>query len=187
MTSPEVPKTSAPAPPRIVSLLASATELVCALGLGEHLVGRSHECDGPEGAKALTVVSAPTFAVTGTSRDIDERVRQLLRAGKPLYAVDEALLDSLHPDVVITVTDRGLTVPKVAIGIVPTGRPGAPVGPIRVTHLAVTLKSGKDELEIKNKNSPSESTGGWKSAADDVAKQIEKWIAEHRAAILSAR
>lgn len=104
MTEPGVAPTSAVSPPRIVSLLASSTELVCALGLGGHLVGRSHECDDPEWVKALPVVSAPTFDVTGTSRDIDERVRQLLHAGKPLYAVDDALLASLCPDVVVTQT-----------------------------------------------------------------------------------
>jgi iron complex transport system substrate-binding protein len=104
LTSPGVAPTSAVSPPRIVSLLASGTELVCALGLGDHLVGRSHECDDPEWVKALPAVSAPTFDVTGTSREIDERVRQLLHAGEPLYRVDDALLDSLCPDVVITQT-----------------------------------------------------------------------------------
>jgi iron complex transport system substrate-binding protein len=93
-----------PASPRIVSLLASGTELVCALGLGDHLVGRSHECDDPDWVQALPAVSAPTFDITGTSRDIDERVRQLLHAGEPLYAVDDALLDALRPDVIITQT-----------------------------------------------------------------------------------
>jgi iron complex transport system substrate-binding protein len=102
--APEVAPASTAVPPRIVSLLASGTELVCALGLGEHLVGRSHECDDPEWVKTLPAVSAPTFDVTGTSRDIDERVRRLLHAGQPLYAVDDALLDSLSPDVVITQT-----------------------------------------------------------------------------------
>jgi iron complex transport system substrate-binding protein len=90
--------------PRIVSLLASGTELVCALGLGESLVGRSHECDYPEWVKTLPAVSHPTFDIEGASADIDARVRELLHAGKPLYAVDETLLDSLAPDIVITQT-----------------------------------------------------------------------------------
>lgn len=92
------------APERIVSLLASGTELVCALGLGERLVGRSHECDHPEWVKRLPVVSHPTFPIDGTSREIDEHVRTRLRAGEPLYRIDEALLASLRPDVVITQT-----------------------------------------------------------------------------------
>ncbi len=97
-------KPSPRAPERIVSLLASGTELVCALGLGDKLVGRSHECDHPEWVKRLPQVSRPTFDVTGSSHDIDELVRQRLHAGDPLYVVDEALLTSLAPDVVITQT-----------------------------------------------------------------------------------
>jgi iron complex transport system substrate-binding protein len=91
-------------PQRIVSMLASGTELVCALGLGDRLVGRSHECDHPAWVKRLPEVSHPTFDIGGSSRDIDERVRQRLRAGQPLYEVEEALLTELAPDVLITQT-----------------------------------------------------------------------------------
>jgi iron complex transport system substrate-binding protein len=89
---------------RIVSMLASGTELVCALGLGDKLVGRSHECDYPAWVKKLPEVSHPTFEIGGSSREIDERVRQRLHAGQPLYEVDEALLAELAPDVLITQT-----------------------------------------------------------------------------------
>jgi iron complex transport system substrate-binding protein len=89
---------------RIASLLASGTELVCALGLGEQLVARSHECDFPEWVKRLPAVSRPTFDITGASGDIDARVRAKLRAGEALYEIDEALLAKLAPDVIITQT-----------------------------------------------------------------------------------
>jgi iron complex transport system substrate-binding protein len=92
------------APARIASLLASGTELVCALGLGERLVARSHECDYPAWVRRLPAVSRPTFDVEGRSADIDARVRERLRAGAPLYEVDEALLASLAPDVIVTQT-----------------------------------------------------------------------------------
>ncbi|MDP9002555.1 MAG: ABC transporter substrate-binding protein [Myxococcota bacterium] len=92
------------APRRIVSLLASATELVCALGAGERLVGRSHECDHPSWVKRLPSVSRPTFPITGSSREIDEFVRTRLQSGQPLYEVDEAAISALTPDVVITQT-----------------------------------------------------------------------------------
>ncbi len=92
------------APRRIASLLASGTELVCALGLGERLVGRSHECDTPPWVTRLPVLSHPAFDVTGTSAEIDARVRERLRSGQPLYFVDEALLTELAPDVLITQT-----------------------------------------------------------------------------------
>lgn len=91
-------------PRRIVSMLASGTELVCELGLGEQLVGRSHECDHPEWVTRLPVVSRPTFDIGGSSCDIDRLVRERLASGAPLYAVDESLLTSLAPDIVITQT-----------------------------------------------------------------------------------
>ena len=91
-------------PRRIVSLLASGTELVAALGLGECLVGRSHECDHPAWVKRLPALSHPAFDIQGTSAEIDARVRQRLHAGLPLYEVDEAQLAALQPDIIITQT-----------------------------------------------------------------------------------
>src|SRR3954465_2490723 len=89
---------------RIVSLLASGTGRVCAWGGGDQLVGRSHECDYPEWVKSLPALSHPTFDVTGSSVEIDQLVREKLRAGQPLYEIDEAQLAALAPDVVITQT-----------------------------------------------------------------------------------
>lgn len=91
-------------PQRIVSLLASGTELLCALGLGDKLVGRSHECDYPAWVRSLPEVSRPTFDISGSSREIDELVRTRLRAGEPLYQIDEALLVALAPDLLVTQT-----------------------------------------------------------------------------------
>jgi len=87
---------------RIVSLLASATEIVCALGAGEMLVGRSHECDNPDWVKQLPPCSSPAFDVTVSSREIDAEVRRRLRSGEPLYHVDAELIRRLHPDLLIT-------------------------------------------------------------------------------------
>ncbi|HXT98658.1 MAG TPA: ABC transporter substrate-binding protein [Polyangia bacterium] len=89
---------------KIVSLLASGTELVAALGLGDRLVGRSHECDHPAWVKRLPVLSRPAFDIHGTSAQIDARVRERLQAGLPLYEVDEAQLAVLAPDIIITQT-----------------------------------------------------------------------------------
>jgi iron complex transport system substrate-binding protein len=89
---------------RIVSLLASGTELVAALGAGDQLVGRSHECDHPDWVRRLPVLSRPTFDIEGSSGEVDRRVREKLHAGEPLYQVDEAALAALAPDVVITQT-----------------------------------------------------------------------------------
>jgi iron complex transport system substrate-binding protein len=91
-------------PERIISMLASGTELVCALGLGDRLVGRSHECDFPAWVRSLPEVSRPTFDIHGSSRDIDAAVRTRLRDGQPLYQVDDAKLLELAPDILITQT-----------------------------------------------------------------------------------
>jgi iron complex transport system substrate-binding protein len=87
---------------RIVSLIASSTEIVCALGFGGDLVARSHECDYPDFVRALPAVTGPKFAVTGTSRQIDERVKVILEEGLSVYRVDAAALDALAPDVIVT-------------------------------------------------------------------------------------
>jgi len=89
---------------RIASLLSGATEVVCALGAGDRLVARSHECDRPAGVEALPVVSRPTFDVTGTSAEIDARVRGRLRSGQPLFEIDGDLLARLAPDLLLTQT-----------------------------------------------------------------------------------
>ena len=101
-------------PRRIVSLLSSGTELVCALGIGDRLVGRSHECDYPEWVERLPIVSRPTFDVGGSSHDIDARVRERLASGAPLYAVDEALIASLEPYILITQTHCEVCAPSPA-------------------------------------------------------------------------
>lgn len=87
---------------RIVSLLASATEIVCALGAGEMLVGRSHECDNPDWVQQLPRCSEPAFDVSVSSREIDEEVRRRLHAGEPLYRIDTKLIEELRPDLLLT-------------------------------------------------------------------------------------
>lgn len=87
---------------RVVSLLAGATEMVCALGAGETLVGRSHECDNPSWVRQLPSCSEPAFDVTVSSGAIDAEVRRRLRAGEPLYSIDTELIRELQPDLVIT-------------------------------------------------------------------------------------
>ena len=87
---------------RVVSLLPSSTEIIHALGCGERIVGRSHECDYPAGIDALPPCTAPKFDTNGTSREIDERVKAVLQDAVSVYSVDTALLDELAPDLVVT-------------------------------------------------------------------------------------
>ena len=88
--------------PRIVSLLPSATEIAVALGLGQNLVGRSHECDYPPFVKGLPVVTSTKLEKGLTSRQIDDRVQEIVRQGLSVYEVDTALLRDLRPDLILT-------------------------------------------------------------------------------------
>jgi iron complex transport system substrate-binding protein len=90
--------------PRVVSLIASATEIVCGLGCEEQLVGRSHECDYPPSIRWLPVCTEPKFDVSGSSRDIDRRVKDLLRDALSVYRVHADRLAELRPDVIVTQT-----------------------------------------------------------------------------------
>jgi iron complex transport system substrate-binding protein len=87
---------------RVVSLLASGTEIVCGLGAGEWLVGRSHECDNPPWVAGLPECTRPAFDVSMSSGRIDAEVRRRLKASEPLYNVDTDLINSLEPDLLIT-------------------------------------------------------------------------------------
>jgi len=87
---------------RIVTLLPSATEIVCALGFGSELVGRSHECDFPAGVGRLPALTEPKFKVEGTSAEIDERVKRIVGDALSVYRVDAARLRELKPDVIVT-------------------------------------------------------------------------------------
>ncbi|MBS1952824.1 MAG: cobalamin-binding protein [Cyanobacteria bacterium SZAS-4] len=87
---------------RIVSLIASATEIVYALGFGDQLVGRSHECDYPLQVKDLPQCTSPKFKTDGTSYEIDQRVKAILQEAVSVYRVDAKLLDELAPSHIIT-------------------------------------------------------------------------------------
>lgn len=88
--------------PRIVSLLPSSTEIVSALGLTKHLVGRSHECDYPHLVKKLPVCTAPKFSPKGNSLEVHRRVQHVLENSLSVYEVYIDQLEQLAPDVIIT-------------------------------------------------------------------------------------
>lgn len=87
---------------KIVSLLPAATEIVCALGLRESLVGRSHECDFPQDVAPLPVLTKARLDTALPSDVLDAEVRKIIRAGLPIYELDDARLSALAPDVVVT-------------------------------------------------------------------------------------
>lgn len=100
---------------RVVSLIASATEIVSALGFESSLVGRSHECDFPKSVKLLPVCTKPKFDTEGSSSDIDGRVKKLAEEASAqitaesnpkialsVYDVFGDILGKLKPDVIVT-------------------------------------------------------------------------------------
>ena len=87
---------------KIVSLLPATTEIVCALGLEQNLVGRSHECDYPETIKHLPVCSEANFPDNLSSAAIDVKVKEILADALSVYTVKREVIKQLAPDVVIT-------------------------------------------------------------------------------------
>jgi iron complex transport system substrate-binding protein len=87
---------------RIASLLPSATEIVCALGLEESLVAVTHECDYPESVKRKPVVTRSVLEATAGSAEIDRHIRELVHQGSSIYALDADQLAALRPDLILT-------------------------------------------------------------------------------------
>src|SRR6185369_16262150 len=89
--------------PRIVSFLPSATEMVCALGMEDQLVGITHECDYPESVKSKPVVVRNVLPIERMSQsEIDRAVAERMHKGQSLYQIDEELLRTLAPDLILT-------------------------------------------------------------------------------------
>ena len=88
---------------RIVSLLPSATEICFALGLGDELVGRTHECDYPPEVADIPVLTTDVGAIAGaTSRQINDRVTASIHGGDSIYRLDVAALAKADPDLILT-------------------------------------------------------------------------------------
>jgi iron complex transport system substrate-binding protein len=88
--------------PRIVSLLPSATEIVCAVGGADQLVGISHECDYPDHIRGRPMLTRSRVSTSGSSRDLDRSVRALLRDALSVYEVDDERLAQIAPDLIVT-------------------------------------------------------------------------------------
>ena len=87
---------------RVLSLIASSTEIVYTLGCGDKLVGRSHECDFPLDVLDLPYCTEPKFNINGSSVEIDNRVKSILQEALSVYRIDEGKLAELNPDLIIT-------------------------------------------------------------------------------------
>lgn len=87
---------------RVVTLIASATEIVAALGCRDWIVGRSHECDYPADITALPVLTEAKLPLDTSSREIDRHVKAIVQDGASVYRVDSDHLKALRPDVIVT-------------------------------------------------------------------------------------
>ena len=87
---------------RIVSLLPSATEIIYALGLGDQLVGVTHECDFPETVASLPKITQTLIPSDASSAAIDGLVRERLKTQLALYTLDLPTLERLNPDLIVT-------------------------------------------------------------------------------------
>ncbi len=87
---------------RIISLLPSATEIICALGLSDELVGISHDCDWPPEIIGKPVLSQPAIPGDLSSREIDQIVRELVHSGLSVYHLDAEQLRALQSDLIVT-------------------------------------------------------------------------------------
>lgn len=144
-----------------------------------HLVGQASKPAAP----ALPLVFVTTSDQGGT-QDVKGRQESVkdLRAAlgdkkKHLVVVDH----EDRADLVVQIIERTTTIPKVVFTPMQPGVTGpASTGPSRAVHLRVTIVRGSsDPVEFTNKGTAIESRGGWNAAADDIAKQIDKWIVDH--------
>ncbi len=88
---------------RIASLLPSATEIVCALGLGDELVAVTHECDWPPAVRGKPVVTRSAHDLSAaTGREIHSLVTSSVHGGSSIYELDEAALEAARPDLILT-------------------------------------------------------------------------------------
>ena len=135
-----------------------------------------------------TEIAGQASELNDRRQSVKDMATAVANRKKSLVVVD----DEEKADVVIEILDRAVNVPKVVMGIQQT-RPGDPSsiagmsGPVRQAVLRAKLTSGDQSPIFTNKNKPAESPNGWKSAAEDIGQQIDKWIGERRADIIKRR
>lgn len=158
---------------RIVSLLPSATEIIARLGLAESLVGRSNECTYPPEVQSLPVVTAARIDPRALdSIEIDRQVRDAIKDGRSLYAVDAALIEELRPDVIVT---QDLC----AVCAVSSGELGSacPVGaevisldPSTLEEVAASIETLASRLGVPERGR--EVAGEMRATIDDVRRSV---------------
>jgi len=122
--------------------------------------------------------------LTGRHTSVKDLAEAVSGKKKSLVSVE----DEDKADVTVEVVQRVVDVPKVVIGV--GSRPGEPPGgvmPLKTGKIRVELRFGAMQVSLESKNKAYDNPRGWKSAADDLADQIDKWVGQYRAEIIKSR
>ena len=168
--------------PRILSLIASSTEIVCALGFEGQLIGRSHECDFPTSVQSLPFCTEPKFNVDGTSAEIDQRVKSILQEALSVYRIDEIKLKELKPDIIITQSQCEVCavsmsdVNKAVSGLIGSKPQIVSLEPNQLTDLWNDINLVSEALKVPNegKNLVRELKQRIKNIEDEARKIVKK-------------
>jgi iron complex transport system substrate-binding protein len=165
---------------RIISLLPSATEILCALGLRDQLVGVSHECDFPESVVELPRLTSSILQHGLTPEQIDAAVADASKQGQPIYSINPETMESLAPDLVVTqgvcdVCAVGESTVHESLHMIPA--PGRDVPVLSLT--GVTFAGVQRDIE-----SVGETTGCVTRARDLVLDMQTRWDAVKRSPAL---
>jgi iron complex transport system substrate-binding protein len=160
---------------RIVSLLPSATEIVYALGLDDHLVGVTHECDWPPQARTVQVVSHSALPPVAEPAEIDRLVSASIGGGEPIYRLDTDAIRDLRPDVV-------LSQDLCAVCAVPSGHVNAALDVLGCQAEVVSLDPGSldDVLDCVLQVGK---VAGVEQRAEEVVGGLRRRLASVRAAV----
>jgi iron complex transport system substrate-binding protein len=163
---------------RIVSLLPSATEIVCALGLGDDLVGVTHECDWPVEATTKQVVSRSALPAVAEPAEIDRLVSESAEGGDPIYTLDTDAIRELRPELV-------LTQDLCAVCAVPAGHVQAALDVLGCPAAVISLDPGGLDDTLDCIQQVGDATGAGPRAARMVAS-LRHRLAAVRAAVSDA-
>jgi len=170
---------------RIVSLLPSATEMVCALGLEDCLVGVTHECDYPPSVQRLPKVTRTLIPSDATSSEIDRLVSERFKTVRALYTLDVEMLKEARPDVIVTqsLCEVCAVAPnevQAAIGQLPGNPRVITLEPQSVEGLFDAIQQLASVLDV----SADEVLRGLRARVDAVAARSETVTARPRVALL---
>jgi iron complex transport system substrate-binding protein len=159
---------------RIVSLLPSATEIVCELGLGGQLVGVTHECDWPPFVRDLPRVTRTLIPHDAASRDIDALVRERLQTERALYTLDLDVLQRLRPDLIVTQALCDVcAVAEAEVTAAACGLPGRPrvvnLEPTRLSDVFDCLRAVGEAAGVREK--ADEAVARLQARVDAVARR----------------